>query len=184
MKTVLFQNFLQLPRAFKAVVFAEIFSVLVLAMTLMQPAPAAAQSGNVYGTNQAQKYSSTEDALVVQVTLRQVETSYQARTIGAAAGAGLGALFGRSAANNTTATSLGALVGGLLGDRAAAMTLGAQAQEIVLQVFTPGKQPRIVTIVQPAPFDRIVAGESVYLINTAGALRVVRKLSMPVAYYR
>jgi hypothetical protein len=38
-----------------------------------------------------------------------------------------------------------------------------------------GEVTRVVTIVQPAPFEALSQGEQVLVLNTSGAIRVIRK---------
>lgn len=71
-----------------ALAAAEILAVLVVGFVMMVPDKAHAQSGNVYGSGQAQVYSQTEDAVVLQVRMTRTEPTWQAR----AAGTGVGAV--------------------------------------------------------------------------------------------
>lgn len=177
--------FRKAPVSSIAVAAAEILAVLVVAFLMMIPDRAQAQSGNVYGTGQAQVYSQTEEAVVLQVRVTRTEPSWQARAAGTGVGAVVGGLLGRKASNNSAATVIGTTLGGLAGERVTTAMATNQAQEIVLQL--PGRNgtpARIITIVQPAPFDAVASGQRVFLINSAGTYRVVRALQQPVAYYR
>lgn len=147
--------------------------------------PAHAQSGNVYGNGQVQISGPTESAVVLQVQIKRSEPGWQARTAGAGIGGALGGLLASNASGNAryAANILGMTIGGVVGERAATAIMSDDAQEVILQVAgLNGQPPRILTIVQPSPFDRLVPGESVYLINTAGKYRVVRQLQQPVAF--
>lgn len=169
----LISSFRTLSAGQKFLAGVEILAIAFLAVFL--PQQAHAQSGNVYGHQQAQSYSVTETAVVLQVTMREVQPSWQARTAGAGIGAALAAVVASKAAPNNryAATLLAAPLGALAGERITNATAGSEAQEIVLRVNTQAGS-RIVTIVQPAPFDPVVAGSSVYVINTQGTYRVVR----------
>lgn len=138
---------------------------------------AFAQSGNVYGNGQAQTYSTTEEAVVLQANIRSVAPSTTTQVAGSGIGAAIGGLIASRAGNNQpVATLIGATIGGILGNRVTDKVADNTAQEIVLKVTFPGtNQYRIVTVVQPAPFDPVVAGQPVFLINSAGTYRVVRR---------
>lgn len=181
----LIRAFRQSSASAKAVAFAEIVAFAMVAFIMMVPDQARAQSGNVYGSSQAQVYSATEEAVVLQVMQKAAEPSWQTRTAGAGVGAALGGALGRQSSNSQLGGLIGGLLGGIAGERLTNAVATASAQEIVLQVFgRAGMPPRIISVIQPAPYDRLVAGEQVFLINTAGTWRVVKKLNMPVAFNR
>lgn len=185
MKSNFIRTLRQLPASSMAVALAETIAFLVVAFVMMLPNQSWAQSGNVYGNSQAQAYSQTEEAVVLQVMLKAAEPSWQTRTAGAGIGAAVGGVVGRQTSNAHLGGLIGSLLGGVAGERLVNAVATTSAQEIVLQVFgRAGTPPRIITVVQPAPFDRLAAGEQVFLINSAGTWRVVKKLSMPVAYSR
>jgi len=146
--------------------------------------PANAQSGNVYAIPQAQAAGNVYEATVLQIQYKEVEPSVQARGAGAAVGGALGlALAARSGSEHRFAVgTLGTVLGGLLGERSAnaIATTQAQAQEIIVRLAPlPGQEPRIVSIVQPAPFDRVYPGEMIYVTVTQGAWRVLRRTLPP-----
>jgi outer membrane lipoprotein SlyB len=153
--------------------------LLLTVPLILLTGPAHAQSGNVYGSGQVQVAGPTESAVVVQVQVKEAEPGWQVRTAGAGIGGALGGLLANEVSGNAryAASVLGMTIGGLLGERAATSTMSQEAQEVILQVAgTNGQPPRILTIVQPAPYDRLFPGEAVYVINTAGKYRVVRQL--------
>lgn len=167
------------------VAMAEILAVVVVAFVMMIPDKARAQSGNVYGNGQVQVYSQAEEAVVMQVRIKTAEPSWQTRTVGAGIGAAVGGAIGSRAKNQHVGALVGASLGGLFGERAANAVMTGDAQEIVLQVFGPSGMPaRIVTIVQPAPYDHLVSGERVYLSNSAGKWRVLKQAGGNVAVIR
>lgn len=172
------------PASTMFVTIAEIIAVISVAFLMMIP-DAHAQSGNVYGSGQAQVYSQAEEATVLQTRRTVAESGWQTRTAGAGIGGIVGALLGREASNNHVVASLFATAGALGGERIANAVMSKEAQEIVLQLGgrngTPG---RIITIVQPAPFDAVLAGEQVFLVNTAGTYRVIKRQQQPVTFFR
>lgn len=177
--------FRQLPARSIVIASAEAIAFVVVAFIMMLPNESWAQSGNIYGNAQVQTYSQTEEAVVLQVMLKAAEPGWQTRTAGAGIGAALGAAIGRQTSNANLGGLIGGLLGGVAGERVANSAGTTAAQEIVLQVFGhAGTPPRIITVVQPAPYDRLAEGEQVFLINTAGTWRVVKKLNMPVALDR
>ncbi|WP_070401203.1 glycine zipper domain-containing protein [Hydrogenophaga sp. PML113] len=173
------------PASSIAVAMTEILAFIVVAFMMMIPDPAQAQSGNVYGNGQVQVYSQAEEAVVMQVRIKAAEPTWQTRTAGAGIGAAVGGAIGSSAKNQHVGALVGAALGGIFGERAASAVMTSDAQEIVLQVFGPNGRPaRVVTIVQPAPYDHLVSGERVYLSNTAGKWRVIKRSEGNVAFIR
>ena len=77
---------------------------------------------------------------------------------------------------------MGAVLGGLLGERSSNALMKTEAQEIIVQLGAPmsGRPLRIVTIVQPAPFEPVSEGEMVYVSVIKGAYRIFRR-NAPVA---
>lgn len=185
MNSNLFNNFRALSTGSKVLAFVEVLAVVVLAFIMMVPGASRAQSGNVYGSGQAQVFSQTDEAVVLQTRIKAAEPSWQSRSAGAGVGAVLGGLIGRQGSNNNAVAIITGTLGGLVGERVANAVMTNAAQEIVLQVSGRGGMPsRIITIVQPAPYDKIVAGELVFLVNSAGTYRVVKRMQQPVAYLR
>lgn len=161
-------------------VLAVVYLLIALAMPfIIGMKPANAQSGNVYAVPQAQAAGDTYEAVVLQVSRKEVEPSFQARAAGAAAGSALGlALASRSGTHNRFAVNtVGAVLGGVLGERSSNALMKNEAQEIVVQLGAamPGRPLRIVTIVQPAPFEPVYQGEMVYVSMIKGAYRVFRR---------
>lgn len=173
------------PASSIAVATAEILAVIVVAFLMMIPDAARAQAGNVYGNGQVQVYGQAEEAVVMQVRIKAAEPTWQTRTAGAGIGAAVGGAIGSKANNQQVGTLIGATLGGIFGERAANAVMTGSAQEIVLQVFgRAGVPSRIITIVQPAPFDHLASGARVYLSNTAGKWRVIKRSDANVAYLR
>lgn len=151
---------------------------LVFVLGLLYAEPAHAQAGDIYSRPHAQVAGEVWEAQVVQVATKEVEASYAARAAGASIGGVLGmALASRSGSTqnrfaiNTAATVLG----GLIGERTANYAAAPSAQEILLRVQQPGQPARMLSIVQPAPFEALAAGENVYVTITNGAYRVIRR---------
>lgn len=161
-----------------------LFLCIAVALIFLLPGQSHAQSGNVYGNGQVQINGPTEEAVVLQVMIKKSEPGWQSRTAGATIGGALGALV----ASNTTsgnaryaANLIGMTLGGIVGERTANAVMSDEAQELILQVHGRNGPPRIITVIQPAPYDRLVAGEAVYLINTGGKFRVVKQLPQTLA---
>lgn len=144
--------------------------------------PAAfAQSGNVYGSNQVQTIANAEEGVVLQVAIRQAEASWQAKAGGATGGGMVGALLGNSLGGNYQTKALlgalGALGGGFAGQRVANAMGGSDAQEIVVGIRDPRSNSisRVVTVVQPSPFDAVAPGDNVLVVNASGAVRIIKR---------
>lgn len=159
------------------VLYVVCAAALVVLGLIVSTEQAHAQSGNVYDLPQAQVVGDTYEAVVLQVSFKEVVASHQARAAGAALGGAAGlVLASRSGSRSPWAVnSAAALVGGLLGERAAYAVATTHAQEIVLRIRQSNDMWRTVTIVQPAPFDHVSAGEVVYVTATRGAYRVLRR---------
>ena len=159
-----------------AMVYACVAAVLVILMAT-GAGDAHAQAGNIYAPQQAQQRGDVWEAQVLQVSIKEVEPSTQARIAGGAVGGALGvALAARSDTKNRfAANTVGAVLGGLLGERATSTLAKSHAQEIILRLHQPGQQPRNIIIVQPAPFDPVYSGEMVYITAVGGAYRVLRR---------
>lgn len=160
----------------RAVTIATWIAAAFLAL-LLGMERAHAQSGNVYAPNQAQVAGEVWEGKVLQVSLREVGASLQARAAGGAIAGALGlALASQGSSENRYAvTTVATLIGGLLGERVTSAFAGAQAQEIILLVQPAGQQPRTMVVVQPAPFEAVSQGESVYVTMVNGAYRVIRR---------
>ncbi len=172
MKTII-NDFRSLPLVHQCLVLVELIAVIALVM--LAP-PAAAQSGNVYGNQQIQSQGDTLEGVVIQVLVKQAEPSGTERAAGASVGAALGALISSKVGgdNRFAVNALSAVLGGFAGERTTNFLARSDAQEIVVQLVPqPGQQPRLITVVQPAPFDRLVAGESVFVTITRGVFRVI-----------
>ncbi len=160
-------------------------SALALCFLVLAPfspiATAHAQSGNVYGTNQVQTLSNAQEGVVLQVSIKQAQASVQARAGGAAGGGLVGALIGSrlggDAQTKNVLGALGAIGGGFAGERMANAAAANEAQEIVIGLKDGRSNTitRVITVVQPAPFDPVVENDNVLVVNTNGAYRVIRR---------
>lgn len=159
----------------------NILAVIGLVMMFGFAPGAHAQSGNVYGGNQVQTMSVAEEGVVLQVAIKKAEASWQARTGGATGGGMVGALLGSGLGRNYQAKAilgaLGALGGGFAGERMANAVGGSDAQEIVIGIRDPRTNAitRVVTVVQPSPFDAVAPDDNVLVVNTNGAVRVIKR---------
>lgn len=157
--------------------------ILIFLFFVIPMKEAKAQAGNVYANPQAQLAGETLEGHVLQVSIKEVEPSNQARAAGAAVGSavGIAATSQSNSQHRFAVNAVGAVLGGLLGERTSYAIAKTDAQEIIVQLApTKGQQPRIITIVQPAPFDMVYPGEAIYVTTIRGAYRVLRR--MPVAH--
>lgn len=175
MKTIL-NNFRSMQLHNKALTVVYVLALLTVGLVIGTE-KAHAQSGNVYAVPQAQVAGNVYEALVLQVSIKEVEATMPAR----AAGAGVGSAAGLLLASNVntqqraTANTVGMLLGGLLGERTANATMKTAAQEIIVRLELPGGVTRTVVIVQPAPYDQVFPRETVYVSEVRGAYRVLKR---------
>jgi outer membrane lipoprotein SlyB len=175
MKT-LFNKYRSEPLHNRVLFALYILAALVLAFVI--PKDAKAQSGNIYAHPQVQTAGDTLEGVVLQISIKEVEPSNQARAAGAAVGSALGLALATQSKNQNrfAVNTAGAVLGGLLGERSTHAFARTEAQEIIVQLAPiRGQQPRIITIVQPAPYDAVYPGESVYVVTIRGAYRVLRR---------
>lgn len=143
-------------------------SLLALSLLTFSTFGAAyAQSGSVYGADQAQVVGSAERGVVVQAAWRSVGATWQERTTGAALGSA--AAYHLASRKGWSAGLAAGGIGGLLGERIAAKVGEDRAQELLIDVGG-----RVVVVLQPMPADELNAGDRVYLVNAAGKTRVIR----------
>ncbi len=136
---------------------------------------AFAQAGSVYDRNQVQIWGTVLEGTVLQVQTRQVQSSWQARGVGASVGSALGFALARQHSNNSAAAALGTTLGGLAGERIANQVSQDEAQEIVLRLARPHNGMEIITVVQPAPFSAVTPGDQVLIAQSAGKTRVIKR---------
>jgi len=153
---------------------SHLVAAAVLLISAFTSQIASAQAGNIYGREQTQSSGSVQEGVVLQVSLKQTEASWQARSVGASLGSATGYAIARNNANGSAAV-LSSLLGGLVGERIANHASSDVAQEIIVQMTSGNNVQSVVTVVQPAPFDPISAGEAVLLIQTAGKVRVIKR---------
>ena len=134
-----------------------------------------AQAGNVYDRSQTQVWATVFEGTVLQVQSRTLESSWQARGVGASVGSALGFALARQHSNAGAATLLGATLGGLVGERIANQAAVTGAQEIVLRLYKPHNGMHIITVVQPAPFSALAPGDQVLVSQSAGKTRVIKR---------
>lgn len=173
MKTLV-NNYRSLPLHNKVLV--AVYVLVLLLMPFIIPMKAHAQAGNVYALPRAQAAGDTYEAVVLQISIREVEPTIQARATGAGVGSilGLGLASQVKSQHRYVVNTLGAVLGGVVGERVSNAVAHNVAQEIIVQLAPmKGQQPRIITIVQPAPFDTLVPGECVYVSTIGGAWRVI-----------
>lgn len=165
----------------KSGVVISIFAVINILIGFAFTPVAHAQSGNVYGGNQVQTISAAEEGVVLQVAIKKAEAPWQARTGGATGGGMVGALLGNRLGGDYQTKAilgaLGALGGGFAGERMANAVGGSDAQEIVIGIRDPRSNSitRVVTVVQPSPFDAVAPDDNVLVVNTNGAIRVIKR---------
>ncbi len=152
-----------------------LFLALAIGFGMSYQSDANAQNaGNIYGADQVLLSGSAEFGLVLQVEIKQQEASPQARGTAAGLGAAVGGLLAAGTGNaGWGKNTLGALVGGLVGERAANYVARTESQEIVVQLISANEsRPRLIVLVQPAPFDQLSPGDKVLVTNIAGKIRV------------
>lgn len=158
---------------------ATLFSLAVVTFIAFAPRSAHAQSGNVYGNNQAQVSGLIEEGQVLQVAIKTVEASGQARATGGAIGGVIGGLAGANPniewQQRAITGVLGAAVGAFAGERIANASATKEAQELIIAVTDQNGRRRLITVVQPAPFDALSRGDKVFVSNTQGAIRVIKQ---------
>ena len=152
---------------------------IVIVATLSASWAWAQGSGTVYGNGQTQSMGNVDQGIVLQVSLKKTEASWQTKTAATAGGGLLGGLLTNSIAGNGdakwAANALGALAGGYAADRIV-NSVGNDAQELIIGLKDGrGEVTRVVTIVQPSPYEQLAQGESVLVLNTSGTIRVIRK---------
>lgn len=163
-------------------VLVAVYVLILLLLPFIIPMKAHAQAGNVYAPLQAQVAGETYEAVVLQISIREVEPTIQARATGAGVGSvvGLGLATQVKSQHRFAVNTLAAVVGGVVGERVSHAIAHNTAQEIIVQLAPMrGQQPRIITIVQPAPFDTLVPGEAVFVSTIRGAWRVIRRPAAP-----
>lgn len=153
--------------------------VLFAVTVLLLSTGVLAQSGNVYGSRSAQSASPVLRAVILQTREVKVAaadtTRYAGTAAGGALGGGLGFALGKKGKSSTALGVVGAVLGGLGGATAADHLGGSRAVEYVVQIpATPGRSEQLMAITQPEPGQLLLPGETVYLVNTMGAWRVIR----------
>lgn len=169
-------NFRAMAPHNKALCVVYALALLTVAL-LLTSEKAQAQSGNIYAVPQAQVAGSVYEAVVLQVSIKEVEATMPARAAGAGLGSAAGLLLAANVNSQRRATvnTVGVLLGGLLGERTANATMRTAAQEIIVRLAMPGGAWRTVVIVQPAPFDQVFPQETVYVSEVRGTYRVLKR---------
>ena len=169
-------SFRSLPAHEKALRIVYVIALATVAL-LLGTEKAHAQSGNVYAIPQAQIAGSVYEAVVLQVSIKEVEPTVPTRAAGAGLGSAAGLLLAAhvNSQQRATVNTVGMLLGGLLGERTANATMNTAAQEIIVRLYLPGGAWRTVVIVQPAPFDQVFPQETVYVSEVRGTYRVLKR---------
>lgn len=162
-----------------AFLFSKVQNVLlalIIAFGLSYQSGVHAQNaGNIYGSDQVLRPGSADFGVVLQVEIKMTESSAQSRATGAGIGAGLGGLLANSlgGSNNYASSAIGALVGGVLGERLANQTARTESQELVVRLSgSDNGKPRLLVLIQPAPYDELSVGDRVLVTNIGGKFRV------------
>lgn len=173
---IILKNFRSMQLHNKALCVVYVLALLIVGLVIGSE-KAHAQSGNVYAVPQSQAAGNVYEAVVLQVSLREVEATMPARAVGAGVGSAAGLLLAANVNSQQRATvsTVGALLGGLLGERTANATMKTAAQEIIVRFVLPGGAWRTVVIVQPAPFDQVFPQETVYVSEVRGTYRVLKR---------
>ena len=167
------------------IIFGLLAPLTLLAVIFWAPG-ANAQSGNVYGSGQAQIVGQTQEGIVLQVSFKKTGSSQMAQATGTGLGAMIGGLLGNAINDNNArgaAAALGSVLGGIGGNFAADALGSNEAQEIVVGVRNAATNTygSTVVIVQPAPFSEVQPGDLVLLSNTGGSTRVIKMNYKPVS---
>lgn len=175
MKTIV-ANFRTLALHNKVLCFVYALALITVAWAVTS-GPAHAQSGNIYALPQAQSIGNVYEAVVVQVSVKEVEANMPVRAAGAGLGSAAGLVLASTAnpQHRMAANTVGMLLGGLFGERTANAVMTTVAQEIIVQLAVPGGVPRTVVIVQPAPFDKVFPQEAVYVSEVRGTYRILKR---------
>lgn len=176
MKTIV-NNFRTMELHDKALCIVYVLALLAVGL-LIGMEKAHAQSGNIYTVPQAQVAGNVYQAVVLQVSIKEVEATTQMRVAGAGVGSAAGLLLASSSnsQHRFTANTVGVLLGGLLGERTANAVMRTHAQQILIcYSLPPNGQPRTIAIVQPAPPDQVFAGESVFISEVWCTYRVLKR---------
>jgi outer membrane lipoprotein SlyB len=114
---------------------------------------------------------------IINVRTVDIESSTKAQYTGTAIGAAAGAVIASQvgAKNSFLLNSLGGLVGGAVGNVATDKLMHATAQELII-LKTDGKAT---TITQAD--SELKEGQNVYLVESAGKIRVIPKNDTPAA---
>ena len=157
-------------------------TMVVMVMVCVASPSAHAQGGNVYGATQAQITGSAQEAQVLQVNIKRVEGGQTTNVIGTTVGSAIGGLVLGSNQNldwgaRSAAMLLGGALGGVVGNKVTNYATEREAQELVIGLKNPqtGSIGNIITVVQPAPFEALSAGDQVLVVNTAGATRIIKR---------
>jgi len=157
----------------KSISLSHLVAAAVLLISAFTSQNASAQAGNIYGREQTQSTGSVQEGVVLQVSIKQTEASWQASSVGASLGSATGYAIARNNTNGSAAV-LSSLLGGLVGERIANQASSDFAQEIIVQVNS-GNVQSVISVVQPAPFDPVTPGQAVLLVQTAGKVRVIKR---------
>ena len=159
------------------------FMAIIALVAVMAFAPGArAQSGNVYSGSQSQSLGTVQEGIVLQVGVKRVSGGDTTNMVGTAAGTAIGGLVLGSNQNlnwgeRSAAMALGGLFGGVLGNKISTAATERSAQELVIGLKNPttGSIDRVVTVVQPEPFEALGQNERVLVLTTNGSVRVVKQ---------
>lgn len=165
-----------------------LLGLVAVALSVMAPEPAAAQSANVYAyAQQAQtvQYGMVVDVREVTVATRQGGTQV-GQVVGASLGGVIGAAMGQNAgyAGQAALGMVGAALGGLLGNNVAEKVGQERAIEIIVQVRGTYNPAQVIAVVQPFPGPNVQGGQPVAILSGNGQIRVIpMSPNMPQASY-
>lgn len=158
---------------------ATLLAIAIVSLFAFAPRSAHAQAGNVYGGNQAQVTGSIDEGMILQASIKTVEASGQARAAGGALGGVIGGIAGANPnidwQKRAITGVLGAAVGAFAGERIANAAATKEAQELIIAVTDQNGRRRLITVVQPEPFDPLFKGDKVFVSSTQGTIRVIKQ---------
>jgi outer membrane lipoprotein SlyB len=153
----------------------KIVSTAFLALSVLALGGCASSSPDVIKRGDAQRLSSVQDGVVLNVRAVTVDGSQSG--LGGAAGAVVGGVAGSGASNGRTGAVVGvvgAVVGAVAGNAIERASTRESALEILVQM--PNGERR--AIVQAQGAESFQAGDQVVLISTGSTTRVSRAQSV------
>ena len=159
-----------------------LMAIIALVAVVFFAPGAKAQSGNIYAGSQSQVLGTVQEGIVLQAGIKTVSGGNTTSAVGTGVGSALGGLVLGSNQNldwqaRSAAMLLGGVLGGVVGNKVTERISERSAQELVIGLKNPqtGSIDRVISIVQPEPFEALAANQRVLVLNTNGAYRVIKQ---------